>query len=78
MDIRELANDECVQGYRDGFDLDCPEPSANRTHAYRHGFECGRADRNGKPAFGDYHAAVAAYAEAVAKDADALPPPPSR
>lgn len=39
------ANDEMVQGYRDGWDLDAPEPSANRSHSYRHGFACARDDR---------------------------------
>jgi hypothetical protein len=39
------ANDEMVAGYLDGFDLDNPEPSANRSHSYRHGFANGRADK---------------------------------
>lgn len=43
-----LANDEMVEGYRDGFNRDNPEPSANRSHSYRHGFANGRADRSGK------------------------------
>lgn len=38
------ANDEMVQGYRDGLNRDSPEPSANRTRSYRHGFANGRAD----------------------------------
>jgi len=42
------ANDEMVQGYRDGFDMDNPEPSANRSASYRHGFANGRADKTGK------------------------------
>jgi hypothetical protein len=42
------ANDEMVQGYREGFDLDAPSPSANRSHSYRHGFKNGRADKMGK------------------------------
>jgi hypothetical protein len=42
------ANDEMVQGYRDGFDLNSPEPSENRSASYRHGFANGRADRAGK------------------------------
>ena len=42
------ANNEMLQGYRDGFDLDSPEPSANRSHSYRHGFANGRADKSGK------------------------------
>lgn len=39
------ANDEMVEGYKDGLDLECPEPSANRSHSYRHGFARGRDDR---------------------------------
>jgi hypothetical protein len=46
---RRTANDEMVQGYLDGFDADNPEPSANRTHSYRHGFANGRDDLRGKP-----------------------------
>mgnify|MGYP001104541154 CR=1 FL=1 len=38
------ANDEMVQGYRDGLDKDSPDPSANRTRSYRHGFANARAD----------------------------------
>lgn len=43
------ANDEMVQGYMDGWDLDAPEPSENRSHSYRHGFANARDDRRGKP-----------------------------
>lgn len=43
------ANDEMVQGFMDGYDLSAPEPSANRSHSYRHGFANGRDDRSGKP-----------------------------
>ena len=42
------ANDEMVQGYCDGFELDVPDPSSNRSRSYRHGFENGRADKSGK------------------------------
>ena len=38
------ANDDMVQGYRDGRDLTSPEPSGNRSHSYRHGFKAGRND----------------------------------
>ncbi len=31
-------------GYRDGFDLDCPPPGDNRSRAYKHGFMTGRDD----------------------------------
>ena len=43
-----LANDEMVLGYREGFNLDNPEPSENRSASYRHGFANGRADKTGK------------------------------
>lgn len=39
------ANDEMVQGFRDGYDLSLPDPGPNRSHSYRHGFLCGRIDR---------------------------------
>ena len=41
--------DEMVEGYLDGFNLDNPEPSANRSASYRHGFANGRDDRAHKP-----------------------------
>lgn len=44
-----MSIDDMVDGYRDGFDLNSPEPSDNRSHSYRHGFKNGRADRSGKP-----------------------------
>lgn len=43
------ANDDMVQGFQDGYDLSSPEPSANRSASYRHGFWNGRDDRRGKP-----------------------------
>jgi hypothetical protein len=42
------ANEEMVQGYIDGFNLDDPAPSENRSESYRHGFANGRADKTGK------------------------------
>jgi hypothetical protein len=39
------ANDEMIQGFRDGYDLTAPEPSANRSASYRHGFMCARIDK---------------------------------
>lgn len=41
--------DEMVEGYMDGFNLDCPAPSGNRSHSYRHGFANGRDDRRKQP-----------------------------
>lgn len=43
------ANDDMVDGYRDGLDLSAPEPLSNRSHSYRHGFANGRDDRRGEP-----------------------------
>ena len=43
------ANDEMMQGYMDGFDPSSPEPSANRSHSYRHGFANGRDDLHRAP-----------------------------
>jgi hypothetical protein len=45
----ECFLDEMVDGYRDGRNLDNPEPSANRSESYRHGFLNGRDDRAGSP-----------------------------
>ncbi|MDE2096849.1 MAG: hypothetical protein KGL39_06340 [Patescibacteria group bacterium] len=39
------ANAEMIQGYIDGFDLDAPEPSTNRSASYRHGFANARDDK---------------------------------
>lgn len=39
------ANDEMVQGFRDGYDLTAPEPSGNRSNSYRHGFKVARIDK---------------------------------
>lgn len=37
-----------IAGYRDGRDPDSPEPSVNRSAAYRHGFANGRDDARQK------------------------------
>ena len=39
------ANAEMAEGFRDGYDLTAPDPSANRSASYRHGFMCGRIDK---------------------------------
>lgn len=39
------ANDDMIEGFRDGYDLSAPEPSANRSASYRHGFMVGRLDK---------------------------------
>lgn len=38
------ADQEMVEGYIDGFNLNNPEPSSNRSASYRHGFQNGRDD----------------------------------
>ena len=43
------AENEMVEGYRDGLDLSQPEPSGNRSRSYRHGFANGRDDRMSRP-----------------------------
>jgi len=67
---QNAVNAEMVEGYSDGFDLNNPEPSANRSHSYRHGFAVGRADRNREPAFGS--AENARRLAEVAEQKDAL------
>jgi hypothetical protein len=43
--MERQANDEMVEGFRDGYDLTAPEPSVNRSASYRHGFMCARIDK---------------------------------
>lgn len=40
----EIFLDQMVEGYLDGSNADNPEPSANRSASYRHGFANGRDD----------------------------------
>lgn len=40
---------DMIEGYQDGRVEDSPEPSANRSHCYRHGFANGRDDLRGQP-----------------------------
>jgi len=47
--LEEQFLDEMVEGYRDGRDPDSPEPSANRSESYRHGFLNGRDDHASSP-----------------------------
>jgi hypothetical protein len=41
--------EEFMFGYFDGRNPLSPEPSANRSHCYRHSFAVGRAEINGSP-----------------------------
>jgi hypothetical protein len=61
-----MADDEYVEGYRDGRDPDAPEPSVNRSHRYRHSFAIGRAEIANRPI--PYQEAIAAAEEAAIKD----------
>jgi hypothetical protein len=61
------ANDDMVQGYMDGYDLSAPEPSANRSSSYRHGFMVGRGEKTGDLA-GNYHTLNRAADLAMAED----------
>lgn len=68
-DTTRRANDEMVQGYMDGWDLDAPEPSENRSHSYRHGFANARDDRRGKPR-ASFEQIIKWADEAMEKDAN--------
>ena len=61
---------EFAEGYHDGGDPDCPEPSANRHPAYRHSFAVRRAERAGHPI-------PAAVSRAAAAEIDAAELPAS-
>lgn len=66
---RKPANEEMVTGYMDGYDLDAPEPSANRSHSYRHGFMVGRSEKSrGRPA-APWQSLLKLAGEAEEKDA---------
>lgn len=67
--MRSFADEERFQGYVDGGDPDAPEPGANRSHSYRHGFAVARSDQAGEPAFGTAQRARELSAVAEAKDA---------
>lgn len=66
------ANDDMVQGYRDGYDLTAPEPSANRSASYRHGFTVGRGEKTGNYAGNYMNLSKAADAAMNADDERAL------
>ena len=62
------ANEEMVQGYMDGYDLNAPPPSANRSYSYRHGFMVGRAEKDGGKPAGDYETLLTAAQAAMNAD----------
>lgn len=61
-----MSEDEFAAGYSDGRDRDAPEPSANRSNAYRHSFAVGRAELAGKP----IPAAISRVNAAIAEQKD--------
>lgn len=61
------ANADMIEGYMDGRDLDAPEPSANRSHSYRHGFTVGRSEKNNKR-LGTFEQVIRMADEAMQKD----------
>ncbi len=67
MNEPKPANEEMIQGYMDGYDLNAPEPSANRSHSYRHGFAVGRAEKTGGK-LANYRTLSEAADTAMAKD----------
>jgi len=66
------ANADMVEGFRDGYDLTAPEPSANRSASYRHGFMCGRLDQSNGEGSPGYEALKRMAEEAMDADARAI------
>lgn len=62
--IWEGLDAEFAAGMMDGKDLTTPEPSANRHPAYRHSWEVGRAEAEGRPISAALSRARAAHIEA--------------
>lgn len=46
--VEPKANDDMIDGYKDGRDLNAPEPSTNRSRSYRRGFSVGRAEKENR------------------------------
>ncbi len=44
-----MIDDEFIEGYRDGRTPSTPRPSGNRSDAYCHSWEVGRAEICGRP-----------------------------
>jgi hypothetical protein len=68
MNEQKQANADMIEGYLDAYDLDAPEPSANRSHSYRHGFALGRSERLHHKPLADAKTLHAAADAAMAKD----------
>ena len=54
VNVRPVANEDMIEGYMDGYELDAPEPSANRSHSYRHGFSVARAEKTSHEPLASY------------------------
>lgn len=65
---RKPANADMIEGYMDGYDLNAPEPSANRSHSYRHGFMVGRAEKTNNRSAAPHEKLNELADEAMAKD----------
>ena len=63
------CDQEWMDGYLDGGDLDTPEPSENRTHSYRLGFAVRRAERGSRNPLAPAAELRRMAAEAAEKDA---------
>lgn len=46
--VEPKANDDMIEGYKDGRDLTTPSPSENRSLSYRHGWAVGRAEKENR------------------------------
>ena len=64
------ANAEMIEGYMDGYDLSAPEPSANRSHSYRHGFAVARAEKMQHRPLASYNELCKRADTAMAMDAN--------
>lgn len=70
---------DIVEGYRDGLDLNNPEPGPNRSACYRFGFANARDDRRGRPRFRSPQEAEELYEAAIKEDRDnGIEPYPAR
>ena len=66
--VEPAANADMIEGYMDGYDLNAPEPSTNRSNSYRHGFAVARAEKLGGK-LGTYQEISARADAAMAADA---------
>lgn len=43
--MNEKVHPDYIEGYRDGYDINAPEPNENRSLRYRHSFSIGRSEK---------------------------------